>query len=159
MKNTNLSNTQVTFLVLLRWLIGWHLLYEGLVKLTNPAWSAKAYLASADGPFSGLFHSIAQNEGLLRFTDYLNMWGLTIIGFSLLIGLFSTQFSLIGALLLLLYYLAHLPLFDTTPIASEGNYVIVNKTLIEACALVVLGLFPTAHIIGIERFFKKKKDV
>ncbi len=158
MKSTNLSSTQLTFLVLLRWLIGWHLLYEGLVKLTNPAWSAKAYLASAGGPFPGLFHAIAQNEGLLKFTDYLNMWGLAIIGISLLSGLFSRQLAFAGAALLLLYYLAHPPLFGTTPIASEGNYLFVNKTLIEACALVVLGLFPTAHIIGIERFFKKKKD-
>jgi len=82
---------------LLRWLIGWHLLYEGLVKLTNPSWSAKAYLASADGLFPGLFHSLAETEGLLRVVDYVNMWGLTIIGFSLLIGIFTTQFAYFGA--------------------------------------------------------------
>jgi len=157
MKSTTLTNPQLSFLVLLRWLIGWHLLYEGLVKLTNPSWSAKAYLASADGLFPGLFHSLAETEGLLRVVDYVNMWGLTIIGFSLLIGIFTTQFAYFGAFLLLLYYLAHPPLFSPSPVATEGNYIFVNKTLIEACALVVLGLFPTAHIIGIERFFKMKK--
>ena len=84
MKKTDLSNYQLTFLVLLRWLIGWHLLYEGLVKLTNPAWSSKAYLASAEGLFAGFFHTLAQSEGLLRFVDYMNMWGLAVIGFCLI---------------------------------------------------------------------------
>lgn len=159
MNNTQLSKYQLTFLVLLRWLIGWHLLYEGLVKLANPAWSAKGYLASAEGLFSGLFQAISRSEGLLTTVDYMNAWGLTIIGFCLLIGLFTTPSAITGAILLLLYYLAHPPLFSPSPVAVEGSYLFVNKTLIEACALAVLALFPTAHIIGIERFFKKKKEI
>ncbi|MEL7118907.1 MAG: DoxX family membrane protein [Bacteroidota bacterium] len=155
MKSTDLSKSQLTFLVLLRWLIGWHLLYEGLIKITNPAWSSKAYLASAEGIFGGIFQAMAQSESLLRVVDYMNMWGLTIIGLALILGIFTTQFSIAGAILLLLYFLAHPPLFSPSPVAVEGSYLFVNKTLIESCALVVLALFPTAHIIGIQRFFKK----
>jgi thiosulfate dehydrogenase [quinone] large subunit len=157
MKTNNLSSIQLSFLVLLRWLIGWHILYEGLVKVTNPAWSAKGYLASADGFFAGFFHSLAQNEGLLRIVDSLNMWGLVIIGACLLLGLFSSLFSIAGAVLLFMYYLAHPPMFAESPVPVEGNYLFVNKTLIEACALVVLALFPTHQRIGIQRFFTKKK--
>jgi thiosulfate dehydrogenase [quinone] large subunit len=157
MKTNDLTRTQLSFLVLLRWLIGWHILYEGLVKVTNPAWSAKGFLAGSDGLLSGFFHSIAENESLLRFADYLNMWGLVIIGICLLLGVFSSLFAVAGAVLLFMYYLAYPPMFAESPVPVEGNYLFVNKTLIEACALVVLALFPTHQRIGIQRFFTKKK--
>ena len=60
MDSLALSRTQQTALVLLRTLIGWHFLYEGLVKLVWPAWtragvpmgrfSSAGYLRSSTGP-------------------------------------------------------------------------------------------------------------
>ncbi|MDX5478206.1 MAG: DoxX subfamily, partial [Cyclobacteriaceae bacterium] len=41
------STAQSSALVLLRLLIGWHFLYEGVIKLYSPAWTAKGYLMSA----------------------------------------------------------------------------------------------------------------
>jgi thiosulfate dehydrogenase [quinone] large subunit len=38
----------------------------------------------------------------------------------------------------------------------EGNYLIVNKNLIEIVVLFVLFLFTGSHITGIDRFLQKK---
>ena len=38
MKNDTYSESQLTGLVILRILIGWHFLYEGISKLINPYW-------------------------------------------------------------------------------------------------------------------------
>lgn len=162
-KNSTLltySNWQIFSLTFLRVLIGWHFLYEGLVKLYSlPAWSAGSYLNGSVGPFAKIFKAIASNADLLLFTDYINIWGLVLIGISLFIGLFTKPFSMFGIVLLLLYYLAYPP-FATLAVNMplEGSYWLVNKTLIEMAALFVLFLFPSSHITGIDKFIFKNKD-
>jgi uncharacterized membrane protein YphA (DoxX/SURF4 family) len=51
-------------LVLLRFVIGWHLLYEGLYKLntysTNDPWSAAVYLQNSEGPLSESFRGFVE---------------------------------------------------------------------------------------------------
>ena len=47
-----LSATQMTAVVVLRVLIGWHFLYEGVSKLTTPGWSAAGYLLQSRGCFA-----------------------------------------------------------------------------------------------------------
>ncbi|MGH7454304.1 MAG: DoxX subfamily, partial [bacterium] len=44
----------------------------------------------------------------------------------------------------------------TYSIPTEGSYLLVNKNLIEMAALIVLALFPTGTIIGLDVFFKRK---
>ena len=151
----NYSNSQLGFLVLLRWLIGWHFLYEGIVKISNPVWTAKNYLASTDWLFSGIFHRIADSESMMTFVDFTNQWGLTLIGVLLILGFLSRYALIGGAALLVLYFIAHPPLFAVESVPTEGSYLFVNKNLIEAVAMIVLMYFPTSHIIGIDRFFKK----
>lgn len=158
MKNISYTKTQLTFLVILRWLIGWHFLYEGLIKLSNPAWTARNYLASADWLFKDVFHAMALNDTMMRIVDLLNIWGLILVGIGLFLGIFTKYASYVGVALLLLYYLAHPPLFSNDMIPLEGSYIIVNKNLIEAITLVVIALFPTSNIIGLERFFKKANN-
>ena len=88
------------------------------------------------------------------------MWGLTIIGFLLMVGLFNRYASLAGMILILSYYLFSPPLIGleySRP--GEGSYIIVNKNLIEACALLVLYYLPTSHLIGLDRFLFKPKVV
>jgi uncharacterized membrane protein YphA (DoxX/SURF4 family) len=38
-------------LTILRILVGWHFLYEGIVKLFNPSWSASAFLLESTWMF------------------------------------------------------------------------------------------------------------
>ena len=44
--DTTYSRFQLTSLVALRMLIGWHLLYEGIAKILNPYWTSAGYLLS-----------------------------------------------------------------------------------------------------------------
>ena len=150
---------QLYGLVTLRVLIGWHFLYEGIAKLINPYWSSAAYLLDSKWIFSGLAKSIVANPTLLTISDYVNMWGLTIVGVSLLLGIFSKHGSLVGMALVLSYYLFAPPLLGLEyGKPNEGSYLIVNKNLIEACALWVLYAFPTSTIIGLDRFIANQKN-
>ncbi|MFN2394188.1 MAG: DoxX family membrane protein [Bacteroidales bacterium] len=154
-KNTVYTRTQLILLVALRVAIGWHLMYEGIVKLLQPGWSSYAYLMDSKGWFSEFFMNMAANPALLNVIDFLNMWGLTVIGFAMIAGIF-TNLAKAGALLLLLfYYVAHPPLMMADYIfPGEGSYLWVNKNLIELLAVAVLFAFPTGHIIGIDRLLK-----
>ena len=152
------NNPQLYGLVILRVLIGWHILYEGVSKLINPYWSSAAYLLDSKWIFSGLAKTIVSNPTLLTISDYVNMWGLTLVGLCLLLGVFSRQSALAGMVFILLYYLFAPPFLGleySRP--GEGSYIIVNKNLIEACALFVLYHFPTSHLIGLDRILFKSE--
>ena len=99
------NQCQLVSLTLLRLLIGWHLLYEGMAKLSNANWTSAAYLLDSKWIFSGLAKWMVTNPSILGAVDTLNMWGLTIIGLSLLFGLFSRWGAIAGASLICLYYL------------------------------------------------------
>ncbi len=155
----NYSRCQLTLLVTLRVLIGWHFLYEGVAKLSNPNWSSVGFLLDSKWIFSGLFQNMASNPSVLNTVDFLNMWGLVAIGLGLLLG-FLTRPAIIGGIILLtFYYISHPPFVGITyAMPSEGSYLWVNKNLIELFALAVLYVFPTSRIIGIDRFLFKKSD-
>ena len=147
-----IDNLQLYGLVTLRVLIGWHLLYEGIAKLLNPYWSSAAFLLDAKWIFSGVAEWMVASPSILSLVDNLNIWGLTLIGACLMLGLFGRHVSLAGMLLVLVYYL-FTPSFWWLEYArpGEGSYLVVNKNLIEACALFVIYLFPTSKIIGLDR--------
>ena len=153
--HSSIKDNELQFygLVVLRVLIGWHFLYEGISKQINPYWSSAAYLLDSKWIFSGLAKAIVANPTLLSISDYVNMWGLTLVGVSLLLGLLSRYGALVGMTFVCLYYLFAPPLLGLEyGRPGEGSYLIVNKNLIEACALWVLYCFPTSHIIGLDRF-------
>jgi thiosulfate dehydrogenase (quinone) large subunit len=157
--NLKYSQPQQWMLVILRVAIGWHLLYEGIIKLMNPNWSSVGYLMDSKGWFAGIFHSIAANPDALQVADFLNIWGLILVGLGLILGLFTRLSCYGGIALLALYYLSHPPLLNVTYIIpSEGNYMLVNKNLIELFTLAVLLLFPTGRIVGIDRFIFGKAE-
>ncbi|MDP2334898.1 MAG: hypothetical protein Q8N05_00310 [Bacteroidota bacterium] len=149
------TNWQIFALTLLRVLIGWHLLYEGLVKLYTPGWTAKEYLLGSVGPLAPLFKGMAQSKSILYIVDIMNEWGLVLIGLCLFIGLLSKPIKIFAMVLISFYYLAYPP-FATLGFNAhvEGSYWIVNKNLIEIAALFVLFLFPSSHITGIDRYLK-----
>ena len=157
--DASIKSNQYQFygLVTLRFLIGWHFLYEGISKLLNPYWSSAAYLLDSKWIFSGLANTIVSNPNLLTISDYINMWGLTLVGVSLIFGIYSRYGSLIGMGFIMLYYLFAPPLVGLEyGKPNEGSYIIVNKNLIEACALWVLYSFPTSQHIGLDRFLQSK---
>ena len=153
------TNTQLTALVLLRILIGWHFLYEGFVKMINPYWSAGGYLSESKWIFKGIFHRMADTPFLLSVVDFINEWGLILIGLGLILGLFTRTVTYAGMILVFLYWLCNPPFIGYRySMPPEGSYIIVNKNLIETAALFVLALFPTGKQVGLDRllFLTKK---
>lgn len=158
MKSGNYSKPQLTGLVVLRVAIGWHFLFEGLAKISAQNWTSYLYLMDSKGIFENVFKALAENEKGLVFIDNLNIWGLVLIGLLLMLGLFSKQVTIAAISLLSLYYLSHPPFFNLDyAMPSSGSYWIVDKTLIEIFALVVLFVFPTSKKIGLDRLIFKNK--
>ena len=156
--NNIVNGLQLYGLIGLRVFIGWHFLYEGIAKMMNPFWSSAAFLLDAKWIFSGIAKWMVANPSILGLVDNLNMWGLTIIGACLISGLFARYASYVGMILILVYYL-FTPSFWWLEYSrpGEGSYLVINKNLIEACALFVLYQFPTSEIIGLDRLLIKYK--
>ncbi len=157
MKRCNFSNRQLWALVILRVASGWHFLYEGISKLLNPNWSSLGYLMDSEGIFEGMFHALAGNATALNIMDFMNVWGLILIGAALIVGLLTRTALISGIVLLAFYYLSHPAIIGVSyAIPSEGSYLWVNKNLIELFALWVLLAFPTWKSLGLDRFIFKK---
>ncbi|WP_423129364.1 DoxX family membrane protein [Gaoshiqia sp. Z1-71] len=158
--HNNYTRFQLVFILLLRFATGWHLLYEGVAKLLNPAWSSAGFLQESQWLLSGFARWVVSDPAILNAVDFLNTWGLIAIGLGLIMGMFFRLAAVSGAVLLLVYYLNCPPLVGLEySIPRDGNNLIVDKTLIEAIALMVLALFPTSKVFGIDALisrFKKK---
>ena len=145
-------------LTIVRIIVGWHFLYEGVIKIFG-IWTSAAYLSGSKWIFSGIFHAIVNNDVLMRMTDLLNMWGLTIIGIALILGIFTRLASFSGALLMLLYYVAYPPFLSYLQgVVTDGSYLWVNRTLIELFVLITLGSVPAGVMYGTDRMIKMWKD-
>jgi thiosulfate dehydrogenase (quinone) large subunit len=152
MEDMKLSRGPMIAITVLRVAVGWHFLYEGIAKLTAPSWSAAGYLKQARGPFADLFRWLASQPNLLANADLITMWGLTIVGVCLILGLFTRLASLAGIGFILLFYLCNPPFvgyFYSIP--TEGSYLIVNKNLVELCALVVIFATGSGRFAGLDR--------
>jgi len=146
-------------LVLLRVIIGWHFLYEGWTKFTDPSWTSAGYLKGSTGPFAGVFQSIANQAGWMPVVDACNTYGLVAIGLALMLGVAVRPAAWSGIALLALYYLTYPPFF--TPFANlgmtEGAYLIVNKTLVELFALASILAVPASHA-GLQTWWTKARS-
>ncbi len=162
----DLTSGQQIALIILRTLIGWHFLYEGYYKLMLPGWSAEgaplsswtsaSYLKAATGPLAGLFQRLL-DAGWTSWIDNSVKITLLAVGLSLILGLF-TRLGTWGALLLLsLFYVLWIPLAGVPQPGTEGTYLIVNKTLIEAAAVGVLLAFNTGAIAGLDLLLAGKR--
>jgi thiosulfate dehydrogenase [quinone] large subunit len=148
----NFSKAQLSWLLVLRIFVGWHFLFEGMVKVLNPYWSAAPYLMDSQGPFRSMFVNMAGNPGLMNFVNFMNEWALVLIGLGLIVGVFTRLSCLGGILLLILYTMSHPALTGVKyAMPFEGSYFLIDKNLVELAALGVLFVFPSARVIGVDR--------
>ncbi|MDA3924454.1 MAG: DoxX family protein [Kiritimatiellae bacterium] len=132
--------------LLLRMLIGWHFLYEGIWKLMQPGgWSAMGYLKTSQWFAAPLFRTIADSPDLLRFCDLLNMWGLVFIGLGLIFGVLIRPAAFFGIVLLVFYYIAQPPFLASS---AEGHYLLIDRNVVEAVALLTVMLVPSYSLGG-----------
>lgn len=154
------TKPQLIFLLILRFSIGWHILYEGISKVLNPQWSSSNFLRETQGILSNFADWILSNPNLLSAVDHLNAWGLVAIGVGLIFGIFFKPAAIAGSILIFFYYLSAPPLvgFEYT-LPADGANLVINRTLIEAIALYGLVLFPTNTIFGLDFFIQSRYKV
>lgn len=146
-KNEMFSKPQFYILLLLRLVIGYHFLSEGLNKLFAANWSSGGFLSQSNWIFSNIFIGIANSPTFVAIADILNIWGQIFIGLGLILGLYSKYAAYAGALLILLYYLA-IPPF-------KNGYTFVDRNLLEFFGLLVTAFFHTSSTIGFDGFLRK----
>ena len=151
------GNASVAALVALRLAVGWHFLYEGVLKLQNPYWTSADYLAQSQSFLAGAFHWLAADPARLALVDGLNRWGLVLIGAGLIAGLFTRTATAAGMVLLAFYYLCHPPFpASASSLPGADTTLIVDKVLIEMVALWVLLVLPTSGVVGLDRLLPRK---
>lgn len=129
----------------LRITTGWMMLYSGITKIIDPQWSAAVYLKGAK-TFTGLYHWLADPQ-MLPITNVINEWGLTLLGISLIFGVFVRLSSILGVVLMLLYYL---PLLDF-PYPNPHSY-LIDEHIIYAIVLLLLASFRAGRVWGLENW-------
>jgi uncharacterized membrane protein YphA (DoxX/SURF4 family) len=128
-------------IALLRMLIGWHFLYEGVWKLIQPGgWSSVGYLRMSSWFAAPMFKMIADTPWLLKTVDLMNMWGLTLIGLALIVGVMVRPAAAAGILLLAFYYVAQPPFLAAS---SEGHFLFIDRNVVEAVALLSVMWVPS----------------
>jgi thiosulfate dehydrogenase [quinone] large subunit len=132
-------------LFLLRLSLGWMMFYAGITKVLDPNWSAAGYLKGAK-TFAGFYGWLA-SPGVLPVVNFVNEWGLTLLGVSLILGLGVRLSSILGAVLMLLYYV---PIIDF-PYPNPHSY-IVDEHIIYAAALLLLAAFRAGRVWGLENW-------
>ena len=151
MESTKYSKIQTTVLIALRLLIGYHFLFEGMDKLftPSPGWTSAAFLLQSNWIFADIFHTLVESSSVLSIIDFMNIWGQILIGLGLILGFCSTWAAYAGALLLFFYYIA-IPPF-------ANSYTFIDKNLFELFAFLVIAVFPTSQIIGLDLLINKWK--
>ena len=122
-------------ITIIRVAIGWHFLYEGISKLFIDNWTSQGYLSNTSGFLSGFYHWLAGGEALVKVVDFMNIYGLILIGLALFVGLFIRIASIGGMALLVLYYFAYPPFGTSLFGGTEGHFYIVDRNFIEALLL------------------------
>ncbi|MBI4138328.1 MAG: DoxX family protein [Candidatus Wildermuthbacteria bacterium] len=130
---------------LLRLTIGWMFFYAGITKIADPNWSAAGYL-QASKTFPDFYQWLLQ-PGILPFVNFINEWGLTLLGISLILGVFVRLGSILGSILMLMYYLPILQF----PYPNAHSY-IVNEHIIYIAALLLLSAIRAGRIWGLEHW-------
>jgi len=131
----------------LRIALGWLFFYAGISKLFNPAWTAEGYLRGAK-TFASFYAWLAQ-PGILPFIDFVNEWGLTILGISLMLGLFVGISSRLGALLMLLYY------FPVLEFPYLDHSFLVDDHIIYALVLLYFASVRAGRMWGLDEWCAK----
>jgi thiosulfate dehydrogenase [quinone] large subunit len=132
-------------LFLLRLLTGWMMFYAGITKVLDPNWSAAWYLNSAK-TFAGFYRWLA-NPGILPIVNFVNEWGLTLLGMSLILGLGVRLSSILGAVLMLLYYF---PILDF-PYPNPHSF-IVDEHIVYAAVLLYLAAVRAGRVWGLDNW-------
>lgn len=143
-----MTDWQKKSLFFLRIALGWLFFYAGVSKLMNPAWTAAGYLKGAQ-TLTPLYQWLASPENI-GWVNTLNMWGLTLVGAALILGIFVRPAAFFGILLMILYYI---PVLDFPKVGT--NSFIIDDHIIYIAVFIVLKKFDAGAYFGLKDRVKK----
>src|SRR3989344_6784139 len=117
------------WLAFIRIAMGWFMFYAGVTKIIDPQWSAVGYAKSAK-TLTSMYNFFA-SPGQIDWVNFVNKWGLTLIGLSLILGIGVRLSSSLGAVLMMFYYIPAL----NFPYAGDHGY-IVDEHIIYASLMI-----------------------
>ena len=134
--------------VLLRIFMGWYFLYAGWSKVVTyftPAkdWTATGFLMGVEGPFKPFFASMVNSP----IIDYLNAYGLLLIGVAVMFGLLVRFASLWGAVLMFLYWMADFP--------PEHGFIIDDHLILMWC-FIVFATVDAGRTLGLDGWLESQ---
>lgn len=135
-----MKNSQKISLFILRITLGSMYLWAGFSKIVNPTWSAEGYLRSAK--IAPDFYMWLASPSVLPIVNIVNEWGLFLLGLSLMLGLGVRISSLLGIVLMILYYI---PLGFPYP---NPHALIIDEHIIYAAGLFLLYTMRAGRIWG-----------
>lgn len=131
-------------ILLLRLVLGWLYFYAGITKVLNPDWSAAGYLKGAK--MFPEFYQWLTTGAILPIINFVNEWGLTLLGVSLIFGIFVRFSSFLGIILMALYYL---PILDF-PYPNPHSF-LVDEHIVYILVLLVFITARAGRIWGLDR--------
>ncbi len=140
-----MTKSEKVSLFLLRLSLGWMFFYAGITKILDPNWSAGGYLKGAK-TFVWFYEWLLQ-PNILPIVNFVNEWGLTLLGLSLIFGVFVRLSSILGAALMLLYYL---PILDFP--YPDAHSFLVDEHIIYALVLVFFASIRAGRYYGLENW-------
>jgi uncharacterized membrane protein YphA (DoxX/SURF4 family) len=161
MKKTtpNFDKASQWILTIVRLATGWHFLYEGVTKIIAGNWTSAPFLAGSKWIFAPVFNAMAEITAVTGIIDFINIWGMILVGLGLILGVFIRLASGAGALMLLFYFIAYPPIPGyTISVPVEGSYLWVNKTLIEFFVLLAFVFISSESQFSLERFYRRWKE-
>ena len=145
-----MTKFQKISMFVLRLGLGFLMFYAGISKVLTPDWSAVGYLGNAQ-TFTGFYEWFTQ-PSILPVIDFMNQWGLLLLGVSLILGAFVTLSSSLGILLMVLYYF---PTMDFPYVNT--HYFLVDYHIVYILILVMFIAFKVGRIWGLDVLLPKSK--
>ena len=142
-----MNKNHYLFLLFLRLGMGWLFVYAGISKIVNPDWTAMGYLQSSK-MLSDIYGWLAL-PGNIIFVDFLNEWGLTLIGVALIVGAAVKYASYFGILLMLLYYFPTLEF----PYVNGHSFIVDDHIIYILVFLLFIGT-RAGELWGFDRYLK-----
>ena len=139
-----MSNFKKVSLLLLRVGIGVLFFLAGYANLTDPNWSAAGYIAGAK-TFANFYAWLLQ-PNVLPVVNFLNEWGLALVGAALILGAFVRFASFFGAVMMILYYLPIYP-------PARG---LIDEHIIYASVFLVFMSFGAGELLSLSAWFQTR---
>lgn len=143
-----MTKLQKLSILILRLALGFLMFYAGITKVMDPSWSAAGYIKSAKA-FSP-FYNFLLSPSVLPVINFLNEWGLTLLGLSLIFGIFVRLSSVLGIILMILYYLPILKF----PYVGDHSY-LVDAHIIYSSVLFLFIIFNAGKVFGFDGWLPK----